>query len=635
MSKRTHKFKTEVQQLLDLVIHSLYSKKEIFLRELISNASDAIDRLRFEGLTDKALLDEGEDWRIRLSVDRKARTVTISDNGVGMNSDELDSHLGTIANSGTRNFLRAIQEAKGAANTEFIGQFGVGFYSSFMVAEGVTVVTRRAGKDQTAYRWTSAGDGAYAIEETEKAGRGTEVTLHLREGMDEFLDGWRLRELVKHYSDYIAYPIVLAGEPKAAKEGEKEPEAPADETINSMKSIWKRAKSDVTAEEYNEFYRHISHDSSEPLRVIHYAGEGTTEFRALLFLPSHAPSEMFFRDRMKGVHLYVRNVFITDDCRELLPDYLRFVRGAVDSSDLPLNVSREILQDDAIIRRIRKSLVGRILSDLKDLKDSAADDYRKFHGEFGRALKEGMCTDYENQDKLKDLIMFMSTRSDEGKPVFLRDYVDRMGSGQKDIYYLPAENLSAASHSPLLEAFRRRGFEVLFFTEAVDEWLTQSLREYDGKKLVPIDRGAVDLEEGESAKEEQKKRKQAEAGLEGLLKAVAAKLGDEIKEARISTRLTDSAACLVADEHGLPPHMERMMRAMNQTVPKMPRILELNAEHPVVARLKAIFDANAEDSRIGDFAELLHAQALVAEGSPLKDPGRFTKLVSDLMVKGG
>ena len=627
MSRKKRVFKTEVQQLLDLVIHSLYSKKEIYLRELISNASDAIDRLRFEALTNPALLEEGEEWQIRVAADPDKRTITISDNGIGMNADDLDAHLGTIANSGTRNFLTAIKEGQKPADLELIGQFGVGFYASFMVADQVRVVTRKAGEAQ-AWLWVSGGDGNYTVEEAEKAGRGTEVTLHLREGLDEFLQEWNIRQTIKHYSDYIAYPVVMAVRPKGKDQKDEEAK---DETLNSMKALWKRAKAEVTEEEYIEFYHHISHDSGKPLRTIHYAGEGAAEFKALLFVPEHAPFDLFFREGVKGIHLYVRNVFITDDCRALLPEYLRFVRGVVDSSDLPLNVSREMLQDDAMIKRIRKSLVARVLADLKDSKEGKRDEYLKFYGPFGRVLKEGLHGDYENREKLQDLVLYPTTVS-EGKLISLKEYVDRMPSAQKDIYYLVAESLSAAEASPHLETFKRRGYEVLLMTDPVDAWVAMSLADYQGRKMTAADESELDLGDDDAKKADERK-KEADRTYADLLACIRGALGEDVSDVRMSTRLTDSVSCLVAGDRGMPAAMERLMKAMNQEVPKQKRILELNPDHPLLARMQAAYEKDPKAAMLADYVDLVFDQALLAEGSPVRNAARFTRLVSDLMVK--
>ena len=636
MAKKTRKFKTEVQQLLDIVIHSLYSKKEIYLRELLSNASDAIDRARFESLTDKSLTDGSEDWKIKIIPDKEARTLTIVDNGIGMNAEEIDMNLGTIANSGTRNFLESLKNAKDAGGPEFIGQFGVGFYASFMVADKVTVLTKRAGKDQESILWTSDGTGKYSLEEAEKENAGTEVTLHFREGMDEFLEEWKIRGTVKEYSDYVSYPITMDVERKepSEKEGEEPVATIEEETLNSMKAIWKKAKSEVSEEEYNEFYKHISHDYTDPLRVIHYIAEGTTEFRALLYIPSQAPFDLFFRDSIKGIHLYVKNVYITDDCKDLLPEYLRFVRGVVDSSDLPLNVSREMLQDDAVIRRIRKSIVGRILSELSDIKEAKREDYLGFYNQFGKVIKEGLHSDFDNHDKLKDLVMFRSTNSENENPVLLRDYVDRMPSSQTEIYYITSESVEMAASSPHLEAFAEKGYEVLFFVDPIDQWIVERLTEYDGKKLKAVDRGDIDFE-GEGEKADSEAEDEAKEEHKDLMDFIQKQLDDDVKEVRLSKRLTDSVCCLVADEAGMNANMERIMRAMNQEVPKAKRILELNPGHAVLANMKEIFEKNKDDQVLADFIDLVYGQALIAEGSPVKNPSRFAKLVSSLMVGSG
>lgn len=639
MTTQTKPFKTEVRQLLDLVIHSLYSKKEIFLRELVSNASDAIDRARFEALTDPSILSEGESFQVTLLPDREARTLTISDNGIGMDAAEVEANIGTIASSGTKAFLAALKEA--ANKPEMIGQFGVGFYAAFMVADRVEVVTRRA--HRPAVRWVSAGDGEYEIGEAEREDRGTTVTLHLREGMEEYLDEWRIRTIIKHYSDYIAYPVVLLPDPsvkpekdddkakddEAEKDGDKAKEP---QTLNSMKAIWKRGKDEVEAEELNTFYKHISHDFQDPLCSIQVSAEGATEFRALLFIPGAAPFDLFMGERKHGLQLYVRSVFIGDDIKELLPDYLRFVRGVVESSDLPLNVSREMLQDDAVIRRIRKTLVSRILGKLEDLQKNKAEDYAKFYDAFGRVLKEGLYGDYENTAKLKELVQFPSTSTEDGKLTTLKDYVARMPSSQKEIYTLSADSVEAARNSPMLEAFRARGYEVLFFVDPIDEWVSERLRDYDGKTLRPVDRGEIDLD-GAADDKDKKKDAEAEQGrFKPLIDAIQSKLADEVKEVRLSRRLTESACCLVADEHGPNAHMERIMRAFNKEAGPSKRILELNPAHPLVDKLLAMATADKDDARLADFIELVHAQALLSEGSPIKNPTRFSKLLSALMA---
>jgi molecular chaperone HtpG len=626
MSQRKHKFKTEVRQLLDLVIHSLYSKKEIFLRELISNASDAIDRAQFEALTDKSLIDDDSDWRIGLRIDRDARTLTVSDNGIGMTADEVDANIGTIANSGTRRFLEALAAGGQSAKPDLIGQFGVGFYSSFMAADTVTVITRRAGPGHAAVKWVSEGGDSYTMEDAEKPSRGTDVILHLREDMAGFLETWRLREIVRRYSNYVSVPIVLSGTGV---------DAGKDETLNTMKAIWLRPKNEVTKDEYNEFYHHVSHDPADPLTVIHVAGEGATEFRSVLFVPSEAPFDLFLGTHRHGLHLYVRNVFITDDCKELLPDYLRFVRGVVDSSDLPLNVSREILQDDVAIRRIRKSLVGRILGALKEMSENSGDDFKRFHEAFGAVLKEGVNEPESKSDKLVDLLRFRSTASVDGAPVSLKEYAGRMKEGQKNIYYITADSASAAAASPHLEAFSAAGWEVLFMTDPVDEWVVMRLPEFDGKPLKPVNKGGdVELprvaSEGKTAGRDSSAKARE---LSDLLDFLRSRLQDSVQAVKVSSRLTDSAACLVAPEDAPDARLERLMRAMHREVPETKRILEVNPDHPLLRAMKARFDRDRKDPRLEEYAELLHGQAVITEGSQLKDPLRFTRLLASLMAE--
>ena len=636
MAKKSRKFKTEVQQLLDLVIHSLYSKKEIFLRELISNASDAIDRAELESLTNKKLQKEQHEWKIKITADEDAKTLTISDNGIGMTAEEVESNIGTIANSGTRRFLEEMQKNKKTAAPELIGQFGVGFYASFMVADKVTVLTKRAGTDDAAILWTSKGEGNYTFEESERDEHGTDVVLHLREDMDTYLQEHEIRRIVREYSDYIGYPVVMdvTRTTKAEEEGGEDVTTVEEDTLNSMKAIWKKMRSEVSEEEYNEFYKHISHDYTDPLKVVHYRAEGVTEFQALFYIPGTAPMDLFWPDAKRGLHLYVKNVFINDDCEDLLPAHLRFVKGVVDSSDLPLNVSREMLQDDAIIRRIRKSLVSRVLKELADMKDGALEDYQTFFTHFGKVLKEGVHTDFENYDKLKELLLFASSKSEDGKPVSLRDYVDRMPEGQKEIYILTAESLAQAMHSPHLEALARKDYEVLFFVDPIDEWVVQRLTEYDGKTLKAIDRGDLDLLDEEEKEQKTAELEEAAADYKALLEFFQKHLEEEVKEVKLSSRLTDSACCLVADEMGMNANMERIMKAMNQDVPPVKRVLELNPEHAVMPKLKALIASDAESNKLGDYADLLYDQALLTEGSAIKDPLRFSKLVSTLMVEG-
>ena len=644
MSKTVKKFETEVQQLLDLVIHSLYSNKDIFLRELISNASDAIDKVLFESHQNAAVIEGEPEGKIKLIPDKEAGTITIRDNGVGMTLEEVEKNIGTIAHSGTKAFLANLKEQNVADHPELIGQFGVGFYASFMVADRVTLLTRRAGHDKAAgVRWESTGDGTYTVEECAKETRGTEITLHLKEEMKEYLDEWKIRSIVRKYSDYVQYPIVMdvtrTEVPKGVNgeeiEGAGTIEKTEEETLNSMKAIWTRSKSEVTEDEYEEFYKHVSHDFEKPLKTIHYSAEGTSEFKALLYLPAHKPFDLFMPERKKGVQLYVRRVFITDSCEQLLPDYLRFVKGVVDSSDLPLNVSREILQEDVQIKRIQKSLVGKILSTLSEMREKEADDYLAFYKEFGPVLKEGVHFDYANRDKLQELLLFESTATDAGSFVSLKEYQERMPEGQEEIYFITGTSRAALEQSPHLEIFRKKGYEVLFLTDPVDEWVVQGLPEYGGKKLKAVDRGDVIPATEEEKKEQEAKREEAAKQYGDLLSFVKEKLAERVKEVRLSNRLTDSACCLVADEHGLNANMERILRAMNQTVPESKRILELNPDHPIMQVMATLFGKDKTNPRLADYCDLLYDQALLTEGSPIADPLRFTRLVAELMVADG
>lgn len=640
MSKATKKFETEVQQLLDLVIHSLYSNKDIFLRELVSNSSDAIDKVRFESHSNEALLEGNSEWKIKIIPDKEAGTLTISDNGVGMTMAEVEENIGTIARSGTRAYLENLKSKEVRENPELIGQFGVGFYSSFMVADKVTIVTRIAGDKASGCRWESTGDGSYTIEDCAKETRGTEVTLHLKEEMKEYLDEWKIRSIVKKYSDYVQFAIVMDitreesprgidGKPIEGAEKIKKIE---EEILNSMKAIWTRPKNEITEEEYEEFYKHVSHDYDKPMKTIHYAAEGTSEFRALLYLPSHRPFDLFFREHKKGVQLYVKRVFITDQCEHLIPDYLRFVKGVVDSSDLPLNVSREILQEDVQLKRIEKNLVGKILSTLAEMKEKENEQYLKFFKEFGPVLKEGLHFDHANKEKLQDLVLFESSTKEAGELVSLKEYVERMPEGQSEIYFITGTSRSLVEKSPHLEIFRKKGYEVFFLLDPVDEWVVQALTEYDGKKLKAVDRGDLELGTEDERKEQEVKKEEQEKQYKGLLEFATGKLAGSVKEVRFSGRLTDSACCLVADDYGMNANMERILKAMNQDVPESKRILELNPDHPLIGVLSNLFEKDKEDPRLADYCELLLDQALLTEGSPIKDPLHFTKLVTELMV---
>jgi molecular chaperone HtpG len=612
-----HQFQAEVREVLDLMVHSLYSHKDIFLRELISNASDALDKIRFEALSRPELVSADEP-AITLEVDAAARTLTVSDNGIGMSRSEVAESLGTIARSGTREFLRAAREAKAAGAPELIGQFGVGFYASFMVADRITVVTRRAGTEE-ATRWESTGDGAYTLAPAERAAAGTTVTLALKpadeeDGLRDYTQAWVLKEIVKRYSDFVTYPIRLAGE-----------------TLNSMKAIWARGRDEVTEEEHREFYKHISHDWNDPLEHLSVHIEGGFEARALLYIPSKAPFDLHDRDGgRRGLSLYVKRVFIMDDWRDLLPPYLRFVRGVVSSDDLSLNVSREILQKDRQVQAIRKYLVRRLLASLKEMKEQRPERYRTFWAEFGAVLKEGLLGLDEDQDKLLELVLAAST--DGPTETSLAEYVGRMKEGQPGIYYLTAVSREAADRSPHLEAFRARGYEVLFFLDPIDELWLRLRREVEGKPLVSVTHGTADLGAREEGKEEAPAAERAER-FKDLLFALRAALQDEVKDVRLTERLTSSPACLVGETGDLSPHLEALLRRSGREVPKTKRVLELNPAHPLVARLEAFHAAHPADERFRRYALLLHGQAILAEGGTLPDPAGFSRQLSELLLE--
>ncbi|GMV92073.1 MAG: chaperone protein HtpG [Candidatus Hydrogenedentota bacterium] len=640
----TFEFQAEARQLLDLMVHSIYSNKDIFLRELISNASDALDRRRFQSLTEPHLMPEGTELYIEIEPDPEARTLTVRDTGIGMTRQDVIDLIGTIAKSGTREFMSVLKQAKEAESPELIGQFGVGFYSSFMVADKVTLVTRHAG-ETAGVRWESAGEGTYTLEEVDVPEAGTAVTLHLKsvdseDGLHDYTEEWKIREIVKKYSDFVAYPIKMEitrtrvprddeGKPI---EGAKEETVVEIETLNSMKAIWLRDKDEVTEEEYNEFYKHVSHDWTPPLETIRAKIEGTLEYQMLLFIPSRAPFDLYMRDGRRGIQLYVKRVFIMDDCKELLPEYLRFVKGVVDSEDLSLNISREILQQNRQIQRIRKGVVNKLLDSFKKLRESDNDKYLAFWNEFGQVLKEGLYQDNENRESLLDLVLFAST-NDSAELTTLRAYKDRMKEDQECIYFMTGESRAAIESSPHLEAFRDKGYEVLILTDNVDELWTQSMFEFDGKRFQSVGKGTVELgsEEERKKAEEELKTKQEEH--KSLLECLKQKLDEHVKEVRLSKRLTSSAACLVGDQFDMSPQLEQLMRAANQDVPKTKRILELNPNHPILKKLKTIYTADPTDTRLSDYAQLLYGQAALAEGNQPPNPGQFAKLVADLMVQ--
>jgi len=625
-SRETLGFQTEVKQLLQLMIHSLYSNREIFLRELISNASDACDKLRFEALHNDALYENQSDLYIRVSFDKAARTLTISDSGIGMSRDEVIANLGTIAKSGTRDFFSKLSGDQ-QKDAHLIGQFGVGFYSAFIVAEKVSVLTRRAGeKSDQGVRWESDGGGEFSIEMVEKATRGTEITLHLRADQDDLLAGYKLREIIRKYSNHIVQPIFMNKE--EWKDGKYETLA-EDETVNQASALWARSKNDITEEEYKEFYKHVGHDYGDPLAWSHARVEGRQEYTQLLYIPARAPFDLYDRQARHGIKLYVRRVFIMDDAEQLMPSYLRFVRGIVDSADLPLNVSREILQESKDIETIRKGCTGKVLGMLSDMAENDKDKYATFWGQFGQVLKEGIGEDAANKDKIAALARFASTHADNAEEtVSLRDYIARMKDGQEKIYYVTADSFNAAKNSPHLEVFRKKGIEVLLLSNRVDEWVVNNLFEFEGKSLSSVAKGGLDLGALEDAAEKQAQEKQADE-FKPLTEKIKASLGDKVKEVRITHRLTDSPACLVADEHDMSGNLARLLKAAGQKAPNSQPILEINPTHPVVTRLQA------ESTHFDDWTAVLFDQAMLAEGGQLDDPAGFVKRINQLMLEMG
>ncbi|NWG30106.1 MAG: molecular chaperone HtpG [Rhodocyclaceae bacterium] len=621
--KETLGFQAEVKQLLHLMIHSLYSNREIFLRELISNASDACDKLRFEALHNAALLEGGGDFRIRVDYDKEARTITVADNGIGMNRDEVIANLGTIAKSGTREFFARLTGDQ-QKDAHLIGQFGVGFYSSFIVADKVTVKTRRAGeKPDQGVEWSSDGGGEFTVAMIERPEHGTEITLHLREGQDDLLSAWKLKSIIRKYSDHIVQPILMRKE--EWKDG-KEVKLDEWETVNQASALWAKPKNEIAEDDYKAFYKHVAHDYDDPLAWVHAKVEGKQEYTLLLYLPAHAPFDLWDRHARHGVKLYVRRVFIMDDAEQLMPLYLRFVRGVVDSADLPLNVSREILQESKDIETIRKGCTAKVLGLLADMAENDKEKYAKFWNEFGRVLKEGVGEDFANQEKIAKLLRFASTHADTAdETVSLADYVGRMKEGQEKIYYVTAESFNAAKNSPHLEIFRKKGIEVLLLSDRVDEWVVSHLTEFEGKPLVSVAKGGLDL--GKLEDEAEKKEHEKEAGeFKELTEKIAKSLGERVKEVRVTHRLTDSPACLVADEHDVSGNLARILKAAGQKAPVSKPILEINPKHPAVLRLKN------EEAKFDDWAAVLFDQALLAEGGQLDDPATFVKRINDLML---
>ena len=635
--KSTRKFKTEVQQLLKLIINSLYSHPEIFLRELISNASDALDKVRFKAQTEPGLLKGDTELKIRIIPDKEKRTITVSDNGIGMTYDEVIENIGTIAQSGTKAFVAAMEEAKkkAALTPEMIGQFGVGFYSSFIVADKVTLITRAAG-EETATKWESLGDGSYTIEETTKDSRGTTVILALKESLDgdqDYTDEWTIKNIVKHHSDFVSYPITMnvekiepIPEDKLIRDKEGKPvgnttqKVFAEETLNSMKAIWARNKSEVTDEEYEEFYKHISHDWNPPMERLHIKFEGTTEYTALLYIPSKMPFYLHMREPKHGIHLYCKRVFIMDNCEELMPEYFSFIQGVVDAPDLNLNISREILQKDSLVRNIRKNLVKRIFSLLEEMD---AVKYEQFYDEFGPVLKVGIPTDYENKDRIAKLLRYKTTKS-EGTYISLQEYVERMQPGQEEIYYITGENLTALLNSPHLEKLREKDFEVVLMTDPVDEWVVQALREYEGKSLKSAEKGDLGLDSVDEKKTDE---------YSALFAFIKDHLESKIKEVKPSTHLKDSVACLSGDTYDMSAYMEKIMKATGQKTESAKRVLELNIEHPAIMKIKALLEKDREDPSLKDYAELLFDLAIISEGGRIDDPSRFSKTIGLLMAE--
>jgi molecular chaperone HtpG len=634
MSSRieTLEFQAEARQLLQLMVHSVYSNKDIFLRELISNASDALDRLRIESLVNKDLDVDTSDLHITVDVDRGQRTLTVRDNGIGMSRDEVVQLIGTIAKSGTAELLRKMKESKDtAASLELIGQFGVGFYSTFMVADKVTLLTRRAGESEGT-RWESTGEGTYVIESVDDVPQGTAVNVHLKpedieDQLFDYTAEWKIREIVKRYSDFIAWPIRMTTE--RTENGSTTNDV---QTLNSMKALWARSRDEVDEAEYNEFYKHVSHDWIDPLEIIHMKAEGVFEYEALLFIPSHAPFDLFMREGRRGVQLHVKRVFIMDDCEALMPQYLRFVKGVVDAHDLSLNISREILQQDRQIQIVRRRLVKKVLATVKDMMSKHPERYRTFWKEFGRAVKEGLLEDPDNQELILDIVSVASTH-DPDETTTLRQYVERMKEGQKDIYYMTGESRSMIEKSPHMEAFRTKGYEVLVLTDPVDEVWVDRVAQYDGTSLQSIAKGQVDLDSEEDKKTAEAERERQKKDFAQLLTWMTGKLQEELKEVRLSSRLTTSPACIVGDTHDMTPTLEKLYRAMGQEVPHVKRILELNPTHPLVIGLREARERDKDDNVLAETAELLYGMALLAEGGELSDPSRFTHLLADRLAR--
>jgi molecular chaperone HtpG len=630
-------FQAETTQLLHLMIHSLYTQREIFLRELISNASDALDKLRFEALTNTELVPDGHKYEIRLKPDVANKTLTISDTGIGMSRQDLIDHIGTIARSGTQEMRKRMQESQSAeAVADLIGQFGVGFYSAFMVADKVTIITRRAG-EASATQWESAGDGSYTLAEAEKASCGTDIILQLKKpdaenGIEDYTDRWKLSMIVHKYSDFIPYPIIYEGPSQEPGEDESKEIKIETKTLNSQKPLWTRRRGEVSDSDYNDFYKHIANDWTEPLKMLPLKAEGTFELEALLFIPAQAPYDLFYHGSEAGLKLYAKRVMVMEKCEEVLPHYLRFVKGVVDSSDLPLNISRQRLQQDRHITQIRKWLTKKLLEALAELKEKESEKYLKFWEQFGKAMKEGVSSDYENKDKLLPLLLFESSH-DPKELTTLGDYVARMKPEQKEILYLTGESRKVIENSPHLESVRQKGYEVLYLSDPVDELLVQHLHEFQEHKLKSVTKGRFEMGTDEEKKQAEEQIKQKEEEYKSFLEACQKKLDEYVKQIRVSSRLVDSPACLVTEEHEYSPHLERLLQKGKGGGPKQRRIMELNPNHPIVQKLHERFKSNSEDATLGDAIELLFELALVAEGSEIADPVRLNRLTLDLLQK--
>ena len=629
-NQETLGFQTEVKQLLDLMVHSLYSNREIYLRELISNASDAEDKLRFEALQDDSLYEKDTDLKIRVEFNKDLKTITVLDNGIGMSREEVIENLGTIAKSGTKQFFEALTGDQ-TKDSQLIGQFGVGFYSCFIVAKKVEVTTRRAGQSrEKGVRWISAGENDYSIETVDRAKRGTKVVLHLRDDADEFLNSYRLREIITKYSDHISFPIVMDkdNEDDADNKDGKGDDKTGEDTVNSATALWTRNKKEIKDDEYHEFYKHIGHDFEDPLAHIHNKVEGKLEYTSLLYIPSRAPFDLWDREQVHGVKLYVRRIFIMDDAKQLLPPWLRFVKGVVDSDDLPLNVSREILQQNKVVDSIRSGCTKKIIGLLKSMSKNDEEKYQKFWKIFGKVLKEGVVDTSDYKDELSDLFRFSSTHDDtEDQKVSLKDYVGRMQEGQQSIYYVIADSYTTAKSSPHLEIFKKKGIEVLLLSEPIDEWVTTHLSEFDGKKLQSVNKGELDLGDIQDEKEKKKSEKKSKAHID-LVKHIKEVLDEKVKEVRVTSRLTTSPACLVSDDNDMGRHLEQILKASGQSIPGAKPILEINPDHPIIQKIIA----EKDDDLFSDWSHILFDQALLSEGGQLSDPGNFVNKLNSMIV---